>query len=157
MALIVQRLAGYDSSDIVPLDRFSEEQLHEHIDSWFEAYGYGGWQEARQKLIEDKIEAEEYLQAQGRWFGAIESVTGSLWREVAEPVFAALQSLKADQVFLIPTGCLPSCLCMPPGMRRVEGESTSWICCPYPTSPRPVHWPMRDELPVQPRRRSSWP
>ncbi|MDD5736183.1 MAG: hypothetical protein PHQ39_12030 [Methanothrix soehngenii] len=59
MALIVQRLAGYDSSDIVPLDRFSEEQLHEHIDSWFEAYGYGGWQEGLQKLIADKIDAEE--------------------------------------------------------------------------------------------------
>ena len=33
-------------------------------------------------------------------------VTGQLWQEVAGPVYAALQSLKPDQAFLIPTGLL---------------------------------------------------
>jgi len=104
MALIIGRSEGDATVQAVNLDRFSEERLQEHINTWFE--GYGGWQEARQKLIEDKIGAEEYLRSRDKWFEAIELVTGQLWQEVAEPVYAALQPWKPDQAFLIPTGLL---------------------------------------------------
>ena len=104
MALIVHRSAGDASVETVPLDDFSEERLQEHVKTWFDAYG--GWQEALQNLIEDKIEAKEYLQARDRWFDGIEAVTGQLWQEVAEPIYSALKPLKAEQAFLIPTGLL---------------------------------------------------
>jgi len=106
VALVVHRSPGSADASVetVPLDGFSEERLQEHLKIWFDAYG--GWQEALKNLREDKIDAEEYLQAQGKWFDAIESVTGQLWLEIARPVFASLQSLKPDQAFLIPTGLL---------------------------------------------------
>jgi CHAT domain-containing protein/tetratricopeptide (TPR) repeat protein len=104
VALIVGRSAVDVSVQAVDMDGLSEERLQEHLDAWFEAYG--DWQDALQKLIADKIDAEEYLQAQSKWFDAIEAVTGQLWQEVAEPVYAALKSLKADQAFLITTGLL---------------------------------------------------
>jgi CHAT domain-containing protein len=104
VALIVSRSGGDVSVQAVDMDGLSEERLQEYLKTWFDAYG--GWQEARQKLIADKIDAEEYLQAQSKWFDAIEAVTGQLWQEVAEPVYSALQLLKAEQAFLVPTGLL---------------------------------------------------
>ncbi len=104
VALIVSRSGGDVSVQAVDMDGLSEERLQEHLKTWFDSYG--GWQEALQKLIADKIDAGEYLQAQSKWFDAIEAVTGELWQEVAEPVYAALQSLKPDQAFLITTGLL---------------------------------------------------
>ena len=104
VALIVHRICG------MPLWRRSiwtdsrKSACRSISKIWFDAYG--GWQEALQKLIEDKIDAEDYLQAKGKWFDAIEIVTGQLWQEVAEPVYAALQPLKPEQAFLIPTGLL---------------------------------------------------
>ncbi|WP_348304612.1 CHAT domain-containing protein, partial [Methanothrix sp.] len=104
VALIVGRSAVDVSVQAVDLDGLSEERLQEHVDAWFEAYG--DWQDALQKLIADKIDAEEYLQAQSKWFDAIEAVTGELWQEVAEPVYSALQHLKPEQAFLVLTGLL---------------------------------------------------
>ena len=103
LALIVHRSLGSQDAavDIVNLDSFSEQHLQEILDSWFKAYR--GWQES---LRNNMISAEVYLQAQKKWFDAIESITGQLWQDVMEPVFGVLQSLKAQQVFLIPTGLL---------------------------------------------------
>jgi len=104
VALIVGRSAVDVSVQAVDMDGLSEERLQEHLDAWFEAYG--DWQEALQKLIADKIDAEEYLQARSKWFDVIGAVTGQLWQEVAEPVYSALQLLKPEQAFLVPAGLL---------------------------------------------------
>ncbi|MDD2755716.1 MAG: CHAT domain-containing protein [Methanothrix sp.] len=106
VALIVHRHSESQEAitDLVNLDRFSEQRLQELLKIWFDAYS--GWQEALENLRGNKISTEEYFQAQGRWFDAIEMVTGQLWQDVMEPIYGVVQSLKAKQVFLIPTGLL---------------------------------------------------
>ena len=106
VALIVHRLSESQEAvtDLVNLDTFSEQRLQELLKIWFDAYS--GWQEALENLRRNKISAEEYFQAQGRWFDAIEMVTGQLWEDVMEPIYGILQSLKAQQASLIPTGLL---------------------------------------------------
>jgi len=100
VALVVHRSPGSADASVeaVPLDGFSEERLLEHLKIWFDAYG--GWQKALHDVSLD------YGQAEEKWFDAIDTVTGQLWLEVADPVYAALKSLKPDQAFLIPTGLL---------------------------------------------------
>ena len=100
VALVVHRSPGSADASVetVPLDGFSEERFQEHLKIWFDAYG--GWQKALHDASLD------YGQAEEKWFDAIDYVTGQLWQEVAEPIYASLQSLKPDQVFLIPTGLL---------------------------------------------------
>ena len=98
VALIVSRSGGDVSVQAVDMDGLSEERLQEHLKSWFEAYG--GWKKARHDVSLD------YGKAEDKRFNAIEAVTGQLWREVAEPMYAALKSLKADQAFLITIGLL---------------------------------------------------
>jgi CHAT domain-containing protein len=103
VALIVHRLSEYQDAtvELVNLDRFSEQRLQELLKIWFDAYG--GWQES---LKNSKISAEDFIRAKKHWFDAIEMVTGQLWQEVMGPVFGRLQSLDAQQAFLIPTGML---------------------------------------------------
>jgi CHAT domain-containing protein len=72
--------------------------MQEHLKVWFEAYD--GWQKALHDVSLD------YGQAEEKWFDAIESITGSLWKNVIGPVYGALKPLKPEQVFLIPTGLL---------------------------------------------------
>jgi hypothetical protein len=98
VALIVQRSAGDASVNAVPLEGFSEERLQEHLKTWFDAYG--GWQKALHDVSLD------YGQAEEKWFDAIESITGSLWKDAIGPVYGALKPLKPEQAFLIPTGLL---------------------------------------------------
>ena len=98
VALIVSRSGGDVSVQAVDMDGLSEERLQEHLKTWFEAYG--GWNKARHDVSLD------YGKAEDKWFNAIEAVTGQLWREVAEPVYSALQLLKPEQAFLVPAGLL---------------------------------------------------
>ncbi len=100
VALIVHRSSGSQDASVeaVPLDGFSEERLQEHLNTWFDAYD--DWKKALYDVNLD------YGQAEEKWFDAIVSITGSLWKDVVGPVYGALQPLKPEQVFLIPTGLL---------------------------------------------------
>ena len=100
VALIVHRSFGSKDASVeaVLLEGFSEERMQEHLKVWFEAYD--GWQKALHDMSLD------YSQAEEKWFDAIESITGSLWKDVIGPVYGALKPLKPEQVFLIPAGLL---------------------------------------------------
>ena len=108
IALIVNRPPESQNAtvDSVNLDGFSEQRLQELLNTWFDAYR--GWQEVEENWCLDKISAEEYLQAKEkeRWLDAIEVVTGQLWQDVMKPIYGVLQSLNAQQAFLIPMGLL---------------------------------------------------
>jgi CHAT domain-containing protein/tetratricopeptide (TPR) repeat protein len=106
VALIVHRHSASEEAvvEAVLLDKFSEPRLQEILTIWFDTYG--GWQQAMENLRQNKIGADDYLQAEGRWFDTIEIITGQLWQEVMGPIFGHLSSLKARQAFLIPTGLL---------------------------------------------------
>ena len=149
VALIVHRSRSGDASvDAVHLDGFSEERLKEYLKIWFDAYG--GWQEALHDVNLD------YGQAEEKWFDAIESVTAASGKMFG-PVYGALQSLKPEQAFLIPTGLL-SLLPLHAAWRDEGGKRQYFqdlLPVSYIPSARALAYARRNA--AQLRLRSSWP